>query len=302
MAAIRQALAQSQQEAETLRNRQSGADKARTDAEQTLQLLTENATFMQARLKELADENQRLNAERSAEAQQQAETAADIALPISNEAVTESEQKKFGGDTEAYVRKIVNLELSKVLAPILARVKELSVFRGDIGRRVESTEQATAAMARPMLKIIGKGFVEEEVLPHFPDFVTRRTSPEWKSFIQSTDHASGKTFGELLRDTMATQDALVARGIIGRFYLGHPSTATPTAPSGISTEPATSASGAGSTTPQMAPSGTVPAFAFSRYKNATAQYTKKQITQAQLQAIKGEFEIASAAGTVDYAR
>lgn len=292
-------LARLRAETEELKRRQSGADKARSDAELLAQTLAEQASIMQEQLRRMQAENEALATSRQAEVQAQVEQAAEVALPLSDAALTDAEKTKFGPETEAFVNKLIDARLRTVLSPLLGRVKELSQFRSEIGTRVATTEQATAAMAKPMLKVIGKGFLEEEIIPHFPDFNTRKQSPEWKKFISETEPGTGRKYADLLRDTMATQDALVARNLIGHFYLRHPSQPAAT-PTGMATEPSTVASGAGTGSPPVSPTQTVAEFPFSKYKNATAAFSKKQITRDQLHAIKAEYEAAAQAGKVNY--
>jgi hypothetical protein len=288
-----------QRQVEELKSRQSGADRARADVEALLRDHLENASFMQDRLRELTEENQRLKAGGAPEPKPNAGPAeGDLKLDLQTEAFTDEEQRVFGDKTKQYVTKVIRAEVSRILDPVLARINSLSAFSGDAKKQLDDVVAATSAIAPIALRSAEKEFYHEEIERHFKDFGSRRTSPEWKTYLLTVDPVYRRPRSEVLREASLRKDGPAARKVLEDFYALHPSAG---AGSGIAMEVPSSA-GTGSAVGAPGPTQ-VPKFRYSEYTAAFKAWQrapKNPGARQEYDKVKARYDAAVASGNVDF--
>lgn len=290
-----------QRQIEELKSRQSGADRARADTEALLREQLENAQFMQNRLRELAEENQRLKTGGGDPKPAAAPDEAELKLEVATEGFTEDEERHFGERTKKYVTKVIRAEVASILGPIVAKINSLSAFNGTTKKQLEDVTAATTAIAPIALRSAEREFYEKEIVKHFQDFGARRTSPEWKAFLTRIDPSMRVPYGAILQEASLRFDGPGARRVLTAFYEEHPSAAAPAGTAGISIE-APSSAGTGSSVgaPGIAQ---VPKFKYSVYTEAFRKWQKApknpQIRQ-EYDKVKAQYDAAMSAGNVDF--
>jgi hypothetical protein len=262
----------------------------------------DNAQFMQERLRELAEENQRLKAG-GAQGEPQSKAAAvegELKLDLAAEDFTEEEQRLFGEKTQRYVTKVIRAEVAKILAPVLGRINALSTSSGTLQKQLEDVTTATTAIAPIAIRSAEKEFYEKEIGAHYPDFAARRTSSEWKAFVMSVDPVYRRPYLDLLREASLRFDGPNARRVLAAFYDKHPS--QPAAQqSGIAVE-APSSAGAASAVGAPGPTQ-VPKFKYSVYTAAFKNWQrapKNPAARQEYDKVKAQYDAAIAVGAVDF--
>jgi hypothetical protein len=259
------------------------------ELKQRFDLINSNRSFLESSMTELATKNQEL--ERQLQEAQSSRTkshAFTVAESLDESGPTEEQIQQYG-ESQDYVERIVKKTMAGVIKPLVAQIAEMEKALArvkDIDAKLPKLEQSAKVADINTARSREEQFLRAEILPHFPDFETVRTTSEWKEYL-SRDTGKGYPVGQLLKVYRDQGDAQGIRAVLGGFYDKRDK---PTLDS--LAVPAKSAADA--------PSTAAPAkMKASEYKANLRAMTSKRLSKADWEAYRARWDQALQAGNVE---
>lgn len=220
VAALRARNAELEAELRTQSGRVSATASELAELKSRFEVIGGNRSFLETSVTELNERNAALEAELAELRQKGNATQLQTAASALDEAGPTPEQLKEFGDSVDFVQRVVKKELASIVKPLLADIAEIRkqlVHVKDVNAKLPKIEETVKIADINNARAKEEQFLNTEVLPHFPDFPTVRTTQEWKDYL-SKDTGRGYQIGMLLKTYRQQNDANGIRSIIGAFY------------------------------------------------------------------------------------
>jgi hypothetical protein len=221
VAALRARNAELEQEARTQSGRASAASTELEEVKRQLEIVNGNRSFLEGKLTEITDRVGQLETENTTIKQQTTASAVDKAVAdLNGEGPTEEMLKAFEPDAVELMRRITNQRLAAVIGPVVERLKAMESMLGRLKEldKLPKLEEAVNVTQIDAGRNRELEFMRKEILPHFPDFETVRSSAAWKDYLGQDIPGRGIKRGHLLHTYRQMSDASGIRSVLTGFY------------------------------------------------------------------------------------
>lgn len=290
-AALRTKVAELEAELRTQSGRTSSSATETKELKDRLELIDTNRRFLETTLTEIQERNNTLESQLADAVSKGTSTQLHAAVSALDEGgPTEAQLKQYDSDTVDFVQRVVRQQLAAVIKPLVADIAEIKKSVGqvkEINNRLPPLEESVKVSNINNQRLKEEQFLRAEVLPHFSDFETVRTTQEWKDYL-SKDTGRGYPIGVLLKTYRQQNDAVNIRGVIGAFYEQRKA------------KPSLDALAVPGKSTADAPETPAPVkMKASEYKEKLRQLTSKRISKPDWEAYRARWEQALNTGNVE---
>lgn len=281
-----------QAELSTQNGRLSAAAREAEELKKQLEIVNGNRGFLESKMTELTEQVAALQRQNEELAQRQSSASiAGVVSSLDDTGPTEAQVKEFGADSVDFIERVTKRQLAAVVKPLIERLTTMEKVLGrvkEIDGKLPQLESAAQVAHINDARAREMDFLRKEILPHYSDFETVRSTPEWRAYLMKDVPGRGYKIGQLLKTYRESSDAVGIRTLIGAFY--DTKTSKPTLDS---------LSVPGKTGADAPEKPAVPKMKSSEYKANLKDFTSKRMSKADWEAYRARWDAAITAGNIE---